>query len=187
MTAAEVSSGLFTSHTNRFLLVFCRLVQTYSVSPASQWMLFILFAPLSIAVFQSCPSEVLVFLCADMVGDVPSLPATEDLLIPTVVASSYIFSMPGGSQKRPGMVDDSPPLSPFISLPVSPPFFQRNGANVQPCGQLTGRLGPYANFMMAETVVCSGRCKNDVSFGAALFLTLICAELLMINRVRVCF
>ncbi len=77
-------------------------------------------------------------------------------------------------------------FSPY-SPPISLPFFQRNGANVQPCGQLTGRLGPYANFMMAEPVVSSARCRNNVSFGAALILTLISAELLMINRVRVCF
>lgn len=101
--------------------------------------------------------------------------------------SSAIFSMPGASQKRPRMVDDSPPLSPH-PRPVSRLFFfQRNGANVQPCGQLTGRHGPYANLMMGETVVSSARCRNDVSFGAALLLTLIYAELLMINRVRVCF
>lgn len=47
------------------------------------------------------------------------------------------------------MVDDSPPLSPSGLL--LPPSFQRNGANVQLCGQLTGRFGPDANFMMAET------------------------------------
>lgn len=66
-------------------------------------------------------------------------------------------------------------------------FFLDNGANAQPCGQLTGRLGPYANFMMAETIVCSANGRNDVVFGAALILTLICGELLMINRVRDCF
>lgn len=72
-------------------------------------------------------------------------------------------------------------------LSVSLFFFLHNGANAQPCGQLTGRLGPYANFMMAETIVCSANCRNDVVFGAALILTLICGELLMINRVRDCF
>lgn len=73
------------------------------------------------------------------------------------------------------------------SLPVNFPFFHRNGANVQPCGQLTGRLGPYANFMMAEPIVSSAHWRNDVLFGSALILTLIYSELLMLNRVRVCF
>lgn len=51
-----------------------------------------------------------------------------------------------------------PPNPPRVSLP----FFQRNGANVQPCGQLTGRPGPYANLMTAETIVSSARCKKCV-------------------------
>lgn len=50
------------------------------------------------------------------------------------------------------------PHPPCVSLP----FFQRNGANVQPCGQLTGRLGPYANLMTAETIVSSARCRKCV-------------------------
>ena len=84
--------------------------------------------------------------------------------IPTMVASSSIFLMPGGSQNRPRVVDDAPPLSPPPpNRPrVSLPFFQRNGANVQPCGQLTGRLGPYANLMTAETIVSSARCRKCV-------------------------
>lgn len=52
----------------------------------------------------------------------------------------------------------SPPNPPRVSLP----FFQRNGANVQPCGQLTGRPGPYANLMTAETIVSSARCRKCV-------------------------
>lgn len=54
----------------------------------------------------------------------------------------------------PRTVDDSPPLPRARrSLPIIfylCLFFQRNGANVVPCGQLTGRFGPYANFMKAE-------------------------------------
>lgn len=83
--------------------------------------------------------------------------------VPTMVASSSIFFMPGGFQKRPRVADDAPPLSPPPHPPcVSLPFFQRNGANVQPCGQLTGRLGPYANLMTAETIVSSARCRKCV-------------------------
>lgn len=100
---------------------------------------------------------------------------------------SSILSMPGESQQIETLIGGwlTTTLSPI--LVPSPSFFWRNGANVQPCGQLTGRPGPYANFMMAETNVCSARCWNDVSIGVALLLTLISAELLTINRVRVCF
>lgn len=76
----------------------------------------------------------------------------------------------------------------FLSdFPPVNPFFQHNGANVQPPRQPAERLGPYANFMIAETVVSSARCRNDASFGAALILTLISTELLITNKVRVGF
>lgn len=67
-----------------------------------------------------------------------------------------------------------------------PLFFHHNGANVHPCGQLAGRVGPYANFMMAETIVCFAHCRTNVVFSSVLTLTLIYDKLLMINRVWDC-
>lgn len=82
------------------------------------------------------------------------------LPIYTMAAPRSLAALPVGSQLRPRMADDSPALSSPFSTRQS--FFQRNGANVQPRRQLTQKPGPYANFMMAETVVFPACCRNDV-------------------------
>ena len=66
-------------------------------------------------------------------------------------------------------------------------FSSCDGANVEPWGRLTEKLEAYANFITAQPLVSSASCRNDVSFGNALILTLISTELLMVNRVGVCF
>ena len=41
----------------------------------------------------------------------------------------------------------------WLTATFSTPPPHHSPSTTQPCGQLTGRLGPYANFMMAETVI----------------------------------
>lgn len=73
-----------------------------------------------------------------------------------------------------------------LSLPISLHFSHHNGANVQPCGQLTARLRALCKLYDGETIVCFARHRNEVVLGRALLLTLIYDELLMINRVGDC-
>lgn len=73
-----------------------------------------------------------------------------------------------------------------LSLPISLHFSHHNGANVQPCGQLTARLRALCKLYDGETIVCFARRRNEVVLGRALLLTRIYDELLMINRVGDC-
>lgn len=103
-----------------------------------------------------------------------------------VMAFSSIFSIPVGSQKRPRIADDSPALSLCCLFPSASIFSHHNGANVQPCGQLTARLRALCKLYDGETAVCFAHRGNAVAFGHALMVTLIYDELLMINRFGDC-
>lgn len=105
---------------------------------------------------------------------------------PTVMAFSSIFSIPVGSQKRPRIADDSPALSLGCLFPSASIFSHHNGANVQPCGQLTAKLWALCKLYDGETIVCFAHRGNAVAFRCALMVTLIYDELLMINRLGDC-